>query len=153
MAQPVDGEDTLVVKRVSALLIATLMMLSAAGWALAQSSAAPQPTDAPPTAGTPQTAVTPAQPVMPPASRGSGKATGLRHMGGEVVSVNAEGRTMTVKHIGKKKTKQLTFTLTGDAAAHATDFKPGDSVRVGYAGDMWALVAQTVTHKRRAPKK
>jgi hypothetical protein len=60
---------------------------------------------------------------------------------------------MTVKHTGKKKTKQLTFTLAGDAAAHMTDFKPGDSVRVGYGGDMGALVAQTVTHKRQAAKR
>ena len=140
-------------KKVAALLITTLMLLSNAGWALAQSSNAPQTTDAPPAATTPPTAVTPAPPGIPPAGRGAGKAAGLRHMGGEVVSVNAEARTMTVKHIGKKKTKEMTFTLAGDAATRAAEFKPGDSVRVGYAGDMGALVAQTVTHKRRAAKK
>jgi hypothetical protein len=87
---------------------------------------------------------------MPPATRPAGKGAGLRHMGGEVVSVDSDSRTMTVKHVGKKKTKQMTFSLAGDAAAHLADFKPGDSVRVGYMGDVGALVAQTVTHKRRA---
>jgi hypothetical protein len=87
---------------------------------------------------------------MPSPTRQAGKAAGLRHMGGEVVSVSSDSRTMTVKHIGRKKTKQLTFTLSGDAAARVADFKPGDSVRVGYVGDMGALVAQSVTHKRRA---
>jgi hypothetical protein len=67
--------------------------------------------------------------------------------------VNADSKTMTVKHIGKKKTKQMTFTLAGAAAAHAAEFKPGDSVRVGYMDDMGTLVAQTVTHKRRAARR
>jgi hypothetical protein len=134
-------------KKIAALLSAPLIMLSLAGVVLAQSSAPPQASDAPPASGTPPTAVTPPQSVMPSATRPAGKAAGLRHMGGQVVSVNSDARTMTVMHTGKKKTKQLTFTLAGDAAAHLADFKPGDSVRVGYVGDVGALVAQSVTHK------
>jgi hypothetical protein len=112
-------------RRVATLLTAPLIVLSLAGLVLAQTSAPPPATDAPPAASTPPTMVTPAQPVMPPATRPAGKAAGLRHMGGEVVSVNSDSRTMTVKHTGKKKTKQVTFTL----------------------GDMGALVAQSVTHR------
>ena len=83
----------------------------------------------------------------------SGKGDGLKHMAGEVVSVSADSKTLTVKHTGKKKSKQTTFTVSGDAAAHLGDFKPGDSVRVGYTGDAPNLVARTITTSRHATSK
>lgn len=128
-------------------LTAALMVLSVTGLALAQSQTAP------PTTATPPTAATPAQPVTPPAAKAAAKAAGLKHMAGEVVSVNADTKSLTVKHTGKKKTKDLTFTLTGDALGHLTDYKPGDSVRVAYVDEAGKLVAQSVTHSKHAAKK
>jgi sulfite reductase alpha subunit-like flavoprotein len=146
-------EGTRTMRKVLVLLTATLMTLSLAGLGLAQSPAAPPPaTGTPPTASTPPTTETPAQPVMPSRSKRGGKAEGVRHMAGAVVSVNAETKSLTVQRTGKKKSKEMTFTLTGDAAGHLTDYKPGDSVRVSYMDEAGKLVAQSVTHGKHAGK-
>jgi predicted lipoprotein len=140
-------------RKAPVLLTATLITLSLAGSVLAQTPAAPPATDTPPAAITPPTMATPAQPVMPSRTQRAGKAAGMRHMAGQVVTVNAESKTLTVRHTGKKRTKELTFTLAGDAAGHLSDFKPGDSVRVGYLGETGSPVAQSLTHGRRPATK
>jgi Cu/Ag efflux protein CusF len=134
-------------RRALVLLTAALMVLSLTGLALAQSQSAP------PTTATPPAATTPAQPAKPSAAKLAGKAAGVKHMVGEVVSVNADTKSLTVKHTGKKRAKELTFTLTGDAAGHLTDYKPGDSVRVAYVDEAGKLVAQSLTHSKHAAKK
>jgi Cu/Ag efflux protein CusF len=128
-------------RRALVLLTAALMTLSLTSLALAQSQTAPPTTNTPPTTAT------------PPAAKAANKAAGVRHMAGEVVSVNADSKSLTVKQTGKKKAKELTFTLTGDAAGHLTDYKPGDSVRVVYVDEAGKLVAQSVTHSKHAAKK
>ena len=128
-------------RRALVLLTAALMTLSLTGLALAQSQTAPPTTNTPPTTAT------------PPAANAANKAACVRHMAGEVVSVNADSKSLTVKHTGKKKAKELSFTLTGDAAGHLTDYKPGDSVRVVYVDEAGKLVAQSVTHSKHAAKK
>ena len=128
-------------RKVLVFLTAALMVLSVTGLALAQSQT------------TPPTAATPAQPATPPAAKPAGKAAGVKHMAGEVVSVNADTKSLTVMHTGKKKSKELTFTLIGDALGHLTDYKPGDSVRVAYVDEAGKLVAQSVTHSKHAAKK
>jgi Cu/Ag efflux protein CusF len=127
-------------RRSLALLTATLMVLSLTSLALAQAQTTPPPTAAPPAPGT------------PPAAKSSTKA-GVKHMTGEVVSVNADTKSVTVKHTGKKKTKPLTFTLSPDATGQVTDYKPGDSVRVSYVDETGTLVAQSVTKAKPAAKK
>lgn len=77
----------------------------------------------------------------------------MKHMAGEVVSVNANTKSLTVKHTGQKKAKDLTFTLIGDAAGHLTDYKPGDSVRVAYVDEAGKLGAQSVMRSKHAAKK
>jgi len=134
-------------KRVFVLLTAALTIFSLTGLVFAQGQTAP------PTIATPPTAATPAQPAKPPAAKPAGKVAGVKHMAGEVVSVNADTKSLTVKHRGKKKAKELTFTLTGNAAGHLTDFKPGDSVRVAYVDEAGKLVAQSVTRRKHAAKK
>jgi len=131
--------------RATGFLTAGLAILSVTGLALAQTQAAPPATATPPAAAAPAAASTAAKPAA--------KAAGLKHMAGEVVSVSADSKSLTVKHTGKKKAKELTFSLSGDAAAHVGDFKPGDSVRVGYVQEAGKLVAQTVTHGKAAAKK
>jgi Cu/Ag efflux protein CusF len=127
-------------RRALVLLIAALMVLSFSGLALAQGQT------------TPPTAATPGPGTPPPAEKSAGKATGVKHMTGEVVSVNADTKSVTVKHTGKKKAKPVTFTLGADATGQVTDYKPGDSVRVSYVDEAGKHVAQSVT-KAKAPEK
>ncbi len=136
-------------RRAFSSLTVTLMILSLTGLALAQSQTAP------PATGTPPAIAPPAAPAQakPSAAKQAGKAAGVRHMAGEVVSVNADTKSITVKRTGKRKAKEQTFSVTGDAAGHLADFKPGDSVRVGYADEAGKRVAQSVTHSKHATKK
>jgi len=134
-------------KRAFVLLTAALTILSLTGLAFAQSQTAP------PTTATPPAAATPAQPAKPSAAKPAAKTAGVKHMAGQVVSVNADTKSLTVKRTGKKKATELTFTVTGDAAGHLTDYKPGDSVRVAYVDEAGKLVAQSVTHSKQAAKK
>ena len=122
-------------RKVLVLLTAALMVLSATGLALAQ------------TQTTPPTTATPA------AAKLAAKAAGVRHMLGEVVWANTDTKTLTVKHTSKKKIKELTFSLTGDAALHVMNYKPGDSVRVTYVDEAGKLIAQSVTPSKKAAKK
>jgi hypothetical protein len=133
-------------KKAFVFLTAASMFVSVAGLALAQS----QPT--PPTTASPPTEATPPQSDAPPAAKARGKGAGVRHMAGAVVSVNADTKSLTVKRTGKKKSKEMTFTLTGDAAGRLTDYKPGDNVRVSYVDESGKLVAQSVTTSKHAAK-
>ena len=81
------------------------------------------------------------------------KALGTHHLAGEVVSVNAESSSITVRHVAKKKFRLMTFALTGDAAAHMSDFKTGDAVKVAYVDDAGRLVAQSIVRSTPAVKK
>jgi Cu/Ag efflux protein CusF len=128
-------------RRALVLLTAALMVLSLSSLALAQGQTTPPTTAAPPTTTT------------PPAAKPATKAAGVKHMTGEVTSVNADTKSFTVKHTGKKKAKPLTFTLGADATGQVTDYKPGDSVRVSYVDEAGKLVAQSVTKAKPAEKK
>ena len=134
-------------------LIAILTILSLSALVLAQSQTAPPTTGTPPTTAAPPTAATPAETAKPSKSKQAAKTAGVRHMAGEVVSMNADTKSITVKHTGKRKAKEQTFTVTGDVAAHLTDFKPGDSVRISYVDEAGKLVAQSVTRGKQAAKK
>lgn len=124
-----------------------LAILSVSGLALAQGQPAPPATATPPAPATPAPA--PAMPVV----KQTLKAAGVKHMLGQVVSANSDTRTLTVRHTSKKRIKEHTFSLTGDAAAHVADYKPGDSVRVTYVDDAGRLVAQSIMPSTRAAKK
>jgi predicted RNA-binding protein with EMAP domain len=43
------------------------------------------------------------------------EAAGVKHMAGEVVSVNANTKSLTVKHTGKKKARDLTSLVAAPA--------------------------------------
>jgi Cu/Ag efflux protein CusF len=90
--------------------------------------------DAPTTGGTP-----PAEPSKAAAP----KTMRTRHLAGEILSVDQDGRTVTVKH--GRKAKETTFAVEGDAALHLTDLKPGDHVRIGYVDNQGQMTARTIT--------
>jgi Cu/Ag efflux protein CusF len=91
-------------------------------------------TTAPPTA--PPSGATAPAPASTPATPNV-KIT--RHLTGEVVSVNPDTKTLTVKrHTWSRK---LTFAVEGGAAAQLGDLKAGDKVTIGYSRAHRQLVA------------
>jgi len=74
------------------------------------------------------------------------KAAKPRTFYGQVVSVNQEAKTLTVKKTGwLRKPKELTFSIEEKAAPTLADLKPGDRVKVTYIKEDGKLLAQTLS--------
>lgn len=74
------------------------------------------------------------------------KAAKPRTFYGEVVSVNQETKTLTVKKTGwLRKSKELTFSVEEKAAPTLADLKPGDRVKVTYIKEDGKLLAQMLS--------
>jgi Cu/Ag efflux protein CusF len=73
----------------------------------------------------------------PPAT----KPAQVRHLTAEVVAVNTDAKTLTVRHGSKK---EVTFTVAQDAAGPLKDLKPGQRVKVTYQRTGDALTAQAI---------
>ena len=117
--------------KTAAALLATSLTL------FALSSAAPAQTGGT-TTTTPGTTAAPAAPAAPavkPATTTAPKmaAPKLKYMSGEVVSVDATAKTLTVKHTVSGKSEDMTLGAGEKAVASLGTLKAGDHVRVAYA--------------------
>ncbi|HYB43883.1 MAG TPA: hypothetical protein VEL75_19035 [Candidatus Methylomirabilis sp.] len=110
------------------LLTGVLVTVSLAGPAAAQNASPSAPAQAAPA-------------VKPPATR---------HVVGEVVSVNAEARTLTVK---RHKGKEITFAVDNDAASALAGLKPGDQVKIDYVRGQNQMLAKTIAKNEVAKAK
>lgn len=79
------------------------------------------------------------------------KIAGMRHVTGEVVSVNEEAKTLTVKQ--GPKGKELTFAVEADATAHLSGLKAGDQVKIGYVKGHKQLMARDIVRSEMAKAK
>jgi Cu/Ag efflux protein CusF len=121
-------------KTAAALVAGALTLATLSSGALAQSgTTAPAPSAAPakPTAKTPDAAKT--------------AAPKLKSLTGEVVSVDATGKTVTLKHTVKGKAEEMTIGAGEKAAAALGTLKAGDQVRVAYADVDGKPLASTIT--------
>ena len=120
-------------KTAVALLAGTLTLASLAGFAAAQTAA---PAPAAPTTTPAAPAAKPADPVKPAAKatdKAAKPAMKAKTVVGEVVSVDAAAKTVTVKHTVKGKSEEMTIGAGEKAVATLGDLKAGDQVRVAYA--------------------
>lgn len=80
------------------------------------------------------------------------KAAKPKSLIGEVVSVDQQGKTVTIKTAGRRmrrmppprKPKELTFAMEEKAAPMLADLKPGDRVRVTYVKTEGKLTANAI---------
>ena len=88
--------------------------------------------------------VTPAKAGTPDSTKaGAAKVTRSRRLTAEVVSVDLDAKTLTVKRTGRRA-KELTFTVEPTVTSRLTDLKPGERVRVGYVETDGKLMAKTI---------
>jgi Cu/Ag efflux protein CusF len=73
------------------------------------------------------------------------------HMTADVVSVDQNAKTFTVKKGAKGK--EMTFTAQGDAADRLNDLKEGDRVKVGYKKDHGQFLATEISKGKVAQVK
>jgi Cu/Ag efflux protein CusF len=73
------------------------------------------------------------------------------HMTADVISVDPNAKTFTVKKGAKGK--EMTFTAEGDAAAHLSDLKEGDRVKVSYKKDHGQFMATEIAKGKVAQVK
>lgn len=133
-------------KTAAALVAASLTVLALSSLAPAQTTgtapatpaapAAPAATPATPAA---KTTTTTAKPAMPK----------LKTVVGEVVSVDAAGKTVTVKHTVSGKSEDMTFGAGEKAAAALGTLKAGDHVRVAYAEVDGKPMASTIAKVKK----
>jgi hypothetical protein len=105
--------------------------------------------------GLAQTSTPPASPSTTPAEApksGAAKHAHLRHVMGEVVSVDVSARTLTVKRTAKPA-DELKLTVDAAAADHLAGVKPGDHVTVRYARENGELVARSIAPASHAAQK
>jgi len=127
-------------KTAAALIAGSLTLATLSGAALAQSGAATPAAPAAP-------AAKPAEPAKPAAKATDATKTAapkLKTVVGEVVTVDATGKTLTVKHTVSGKTEDMTFGAGEKAAAALGTLKAGDQVRVAYADVDGKPVASTI---------
>jgi Cu/Ag efflux protein CusF len=93
----------------------------------------------------------PTKETAAPAQKPAAHKIQARHLTAEVVSVNPEAKTLTVKRGAKGK--ELTFTVESGAAAHLGDLKAGDQVRVGYIHIHNQLMAKDIVKSNVAKVK
>ena len=131
--------------KTAAALIATSLTV------LALSSAAPAQTGGtttttPATTPAPAAPAAPATPAVKPATTPAPKtvAPKLKTVLGDVVSVDATAKTLTVKHTVSGKSEDMTFGAGEKAAATLGTLKAGDHVRVAYADVDGKPMASTI---------
>jgi Cu/Ag efflux protein CusF len=125
-------------KTAAALLVTSLTVF-------ALSSAAPAQTGGTTTAA-PATSAAPATPAVKPATATAPKtvAPKLKTVLGEVVSVDATAKTVTIKHTVSGKSEDMTFGAGEKAAAALGTLKAGDHIRVAYADVDGKPMASTI---------
>ncbi len=88
--------------------------------------------------------VTPASAATPESTKAAdAKAIRLRHLRVEVVAIDQDAKTLTVKRMGRRP-KELTFSVEPDATTALTDLKPGERIKVGYIETGGKLMAKTI---------
>jgi hypothetical protein len=135
-------------KTAAVLIAGSLTLVALSGAALAQSGTATPA--APATSAAPATpAAKPAVPVKPEAKATDAAKTAAPKMKakilmGEVVSVDAAGKILTVKHIVNGKPEETAIGAGEKTAAILGTLKAGDQVRVAYADVDGKPVASTI---------
>lgn len=126
-------------KTAAALIAGSLTLATLSGAAMAQSG-----TTAPATPAAP--AAKPAETVTkaPEATKTVAPKMKTKSLLGEVVSVDATGKTLTVKHTVKGKSEETTIGAGEKAAAVLGTLKAGDHVRVAYADVDGKPMASTI---------
>ncbi len=119
-------------------------MRKISGWVMAPVAllALVGPAFAADTSATPPSSPQPAHPV----------SVKTRHLVGEVVSVDASGKTITVKQSLRNKMRETTLTVGPDATATLADLKPGDHVKIAYVTDHGHLTAKSIENEPAAKK-
>ncbi len=135
-------------KKVIAIVVSVLFVLSVAGLSFAAEQKAA------PAAPAEKKEAAPAKKEMAPAKAEEKKAekkapAKLKQVTGEVVAVDAAAKTLTVK--GKKG--EVALTVEEKAAAKLADVKMGDKVTVKYKEVDGKNVATSVAAKKAAAKK
>ena len=134
-------------KTAAAFAIASLTLTALTGVALAQSgTAAPAPAAkpaAPATTGTP--AATPAAKPVETAK----PAPKMKHVVGDVVSVDTTAKTLTLKHTVNGKSEEMTLGSGEKTAEVLGTLKAGDHVQVAYAEMDGKPVASTIAKVKK----
>ncbi len=87
----------------------------------------------------------------PAAKSATRKVAAMRHVTGEVVAVNQDAKTLTVKH--GSKGKELTFAVEAQATARLSNLKAGDQVKIGYVKSHEQLMAKDIVKSEVAKVK
>ncbi len=119
-------------KKVIAIVVSVLFILSVAGLSFAAEQKAAAPAD-----------------KAAPAKAEEKAPAKIKHMTGEVVAVDAKAKTLTVK--GKKG--DMAFSVDEKAVAKLADVKTGDKVTVKYKEMDGKNIATSVAGKKTAEKK
>ena len=134
-------------KTAAAFAIASLTLTALTGAALAQSgTAAPAPAAkpaAPATTGTP--AATPAAKPVETAK----PAPKMKHVVGDVVSVDTTAKTLTLKHTVNGKSEEMTLGSGEKTAEVLGTLKAGDHVQVAYAEMDGKPMASTIAKVKK----
>ena len=104
--------------------------------------------------GLAQTYTPPPAPSTAPAEApksGGTKPAHLRHVSGEIVSIDASAKTLTVRREGWRA-HEMTLTVAAGAENSLAGLKPGDHVRVGYATEKGQSVAESIAAAPAAHK-
>jgi Cu/Ag efflux protein CusF len=135
-------------KTAAALFATSLTVLALSSAAPAQTGGA---TTTPPAAPAPAAPATPAAPAAKSATTAAPKtaAPKLKTVTGEVVSVDAAAKTVTVKHTVSGKSEDMTFGAGEKAAAALGTLKAGDHVRVAYAEVDGKPMASTIAKVKK----
>jgi hypothetical protein len=132
-------------KTVATLIAGTLTAAALAGPGFAQTGTAPAAPVAPAAPAAPAAkpaATEPAKPAIAPVAK-------PKQIGGEVVSINADLKTLIVKATVAGKPAELTFAADKATGTALADLKPGDHVRVAYTDADGKRSATAIT---RAPQ-
>jgi len=134
-------------KTAAAFAIASLTLTALTGVALAQSgTAAPAPAAKP---AAPATSATPAAaPAAKPAETAK-PAPKMKHVVGDVVSVDTTAKTLTLKHTVNGKSEEMTLGSGEKTAEVLGTLKAGDHVQVAYAEMDGKPVASTIAKVKK----
>ena len=133
-------------KTAAAFAIASLTLTVLTGAALAQSgTAAPAPAAKPAAPAAPATTATPA---AKPAETAK-PAPKMKHVVGDVVSVDTTAKTLTLKHTVNGKSEEMTLGSGEKTAEVLGTLKAGDHVQVAYAEMDGKPVASTIAKVKK----